>query len=174
MVSRETQARGPGRRRTTAGNRWTGPSFRTQTSVTMARSSGPRSRRAQASPLLCPRCWMGRHPPFPNRREVRRNRRAPGASVGGKHGCDERSRSEPTGFPPVVGDRKIADVSAVNLGNEASRRPQPLGVLGVLAVPSVGWTAFVSLCLRVCAVLCVRALCLCASVVRPMSSDLRW
>jgi len=38
---------------------------------------------------------------------------APGASAGGKHGCDERSRSEQTGFPPVGGDRQIADCSAV-------------------------------------------------------------
>ncbi len=52
--------------------------------------------------------------PLPNMSEGRRNRRAPGTSAGGKHGCDERSRSEQTGSSPVGGDQKIADVSAVN------------------------------------------------------------
>ena len=46
---------------------------------------------------------------------ARRNRRAPGASVGGKPGCDERSRSEQSGFLPAGGDRRIAGCSAVNL-----------------------------------------------------------
>ena len=55
-----------------------------------------------------------RTPPLPSRRGARRNRRAPGASSGGQPGCDERSRSEQSGFPPVVGDRLIADCSAVN------------------------------------------------------------
>jgi len=41
-----------------------------------------------------------------------RNRRAPGASSGGKYGDDGRLRPELTCFPPVVGDREIADVSA--------------------------------------------------------------
>jgi len=52
---------------------------------------------------------------FPDRREARRNRRAPGASAGRKPACDERSRSEQSGFLPVVGDRQIAGCSAVNL-----------------------------------------------------------
>ncbi len=46
--------------------------------------------------------------------EVRRNRRAAGASAGWKSGCDERSRSELTCFQPAVGDRQIAGCSAVN------------------------------------------------------------
>ncbi len=46
--------------------------------------------------------------------EVRRNRRAPGASAGGKPGCDERLRSEQSGFLPAGGDRQIAACSAVN------------------------------------------------------------
>ena len=47
--------------------------------------------------------------------EVRRNRPAPGASAGGKHGDDGRLRPELTCFPPAGGDRQIADCSAVNL-----------------------------------------------------------
>jgi hypothetical protein len=56
--------------------------------------------------------WLGEHPSLTE--NARRNRRAPGASAGGKVGCDERSRSELTGFLPAVGDRQIADCSAVN------------------------------------------------------------
>jgi len=43
---------------------------------------------------------------LPHHGRGRRDRRAPRASAGGKHGCDERSRSEQTGFPPVGGDRR--------------------------------------------------------------------
>ena len=50
-----------------------------------------------------------------NGEEVRRNRRAPCASAGGKHGDDGRSRPESTWFSPAVGDRTIAVSSAVNL-----------------------------------------------------------
>jgi len=63
--------------------------------------------------------WRARD--LPNKRGARRNRRAPGASSGGTLGCDERSRLEQTGFPPVVGDRQIADCSAANLGTATSR-----------------------------------------------------
>ena len=45
----------------------------------------------------------------------RRNRRASGASAGGKRDDDGRSRPESTGFLPAGGDRMIADCSAVNL-----------------------------------------------------------
>ena len=55
----------------------------------------------------------GNAPLFPM--EVRRNRRAPGASAGGKHGGDGCLHPELTCFPPVVGDRQIAGSSAVNL-----------------------------------------------------------
>ena len=57
--------------------------------------------------------WEG-HASFPDRREARRNRRAPGASAGGKYGCDERLRSEQSGFLPAGGDHQIAGCSAVN------------------------------------------------------------
>jgi len=46
--------------------------------------------------------------------EGRRNRRAPGASAGGKHGNDGRLRPELTCFSPVGGDPQIAGSSAVN------------------------------------------------------------
>ena len=106
--------RGPDRRRTTAGDRWAGSPLRTQAFVAVARSSGLRSRRAQASPLPSSPVVRWIAPLLPLKKKSRRNRRAPGALAGGKHGCDERSRSEQTGSSPVGGDRKIADVSAVN------------------------------------------------------------
>ena len=105
----------------------------------------------------------------------RRNRRAPGALAGGKHGGDGRLRPETTGFPPVVGDRKIADVSAVNLGNAASRRLS--ASICVICGHCDGratlrWLrVFVSSCLR-CLALCF-SLCLCASVVQPVVGGLR-
>jgi len=49
-----TEWRGPDRRRTTPGNRCIGSSLRTRVFVAMARYSGLRSRRAQASPPLIP------------------------------------------------------------------------------------------------------------------------
>ena len=54
----------------------------------------------------------------------RRNRRAVGVSAGEELGCDERSRSEQAGFPPVAGDRQIAGRSAVNLGTAAPHQRQ--------------------------------------------------
>ena len=65
---------------------------------------------ATPHPLL----MNGGHYPLPIMREGRRNRCAAGASAGGKAGCDERSRSELTGFLPAVGDRQIAGCSAAN------------------------------------------------------------
>ena len=106
--------RGPGRRRTTAGNRWAGPPLRTRASVTVVRPSGPRSderRPRHSSPSFYG--WDG-HASRPKGEDVRRNRRAPSAATGGKSGCDERLRSEQTGLPPVGGDRQIAARSAVN------------------------------------------------------------
>jgi len=83
-----------------------------------SRCSGPAAcalgerRPRHFSPLF--NSWEG-HTSFPDRRETRRNRRVPGASAGGKHGCDERLRSEQSGFLPAGGDRQIADWFAVNL-----------------------------------------------------------
>jgi hypothetical protein len=66
---------------------------------------------AQASPLPLFIHGWGDRPPLSV--EVRRNRRAPGASAGGKHGDDGRLRPELTCFS-TAGDRQIADCSAVN------------------------------------------------------------
>jgi len=65
--------------------------------------------------------------------EARRNRRAPGASAGGKYGDDGRLRPELTRFSPA-GDHRIADCSAARSGTAASRQRQSLCVLRVFAV----------------------------------------
>jgi len=110
-----------------------------------------RSPRHSSSPLIV---WMVSS--VPNRREARRNRRAPGSSAGGEHGCDERSRSEKTCFSPVGGDRQVVDCSAVNYGYDLSisaRSSLPIRVyLRDLRANRDGWRCdvFVSLCLRVC------------------------
>ena len=105
--------RGPGRRRTTAGDRWAG--------ITAPKGSFHHGFPAQRPALSKSAGLATLHPlllnerrPAPNRRRARRNRRAPGAPAGGRPVCDERSRSEQTGFPPVGGDRQIADCSAAN------------------------------------------------------------
>jgi len=146
-----TEWRGPDRRRTTPGNRCIGSSLRTRVFVAMARYSGLRSRRAQASPPLISCGCMDRFS-LPNRRRARRNRRAPGPSSGGKHGCDERSRSEQTCFSPVVGDRKIADVFAGNPGHCTIRESICVNLRDLRAPCVDGWfcDVFGSLCLRVC------------------------
>jgi len=78
--------------------------------------------------------WEG-HTSFPDRREARWNRRAPGASAGGPFGRDKRSRLERTNVSPAVGDRQIAGCSAVNPRHCPSHQRKTLRV-------------FVSLCLR--------------------------
>jgi len=105
--------RDPGRR-TTAGDRRAGQRLRMRAFVAVALPSGLRSedRRPRHSPSPF-NDWEG-HASFPDRREARRNRRASGVSAGGKHGCDERLRSEQSGFLPAGGDRQIAGCSAVN------------------------------------------------------------
>ena len=92
---------------------------------------------------------------LPIRNVARRNRHAPGASSGGQHGFDERSRSEQTGCPPDGGDRQIADCSAANLGTAASRKLSAsicviCGQIAMDGRPS---------CLRVCDVLLCVFLC---------------
>jgi len=105
--------RGPGHRLTTAGDRWDILQIRSPAIVTGVCPSSLRSGSAGlATPTLYLKCDGHAH--RPSRKAVRRNRRAPGASVGGKRGCDERLRSEQTGFPPAGGDPLIADCSAVN------------------------------------------------------------
>ena len=99
------------------------------------------------------------HPLFLDRRRPLRNREGaggtdapPGASSGGKLGCDERLRSEQTGFRPVVGDRQIAGRSAVHL--QHCRIKESICVICVICgqIAIVRWlgTLLVSSCLRVC------------------------
>ena len=105
--------RGPGRR--TARDRRAGGPLQPQAVVAAPRAADLRS--VECRPRRFP-------PPFDNwkrlvfsinKGEERRNRRASGALGGGKPGCDERLRSEQTGFPSVVGDRTIAGSSGGNL-----------------------------------------------------------
>ena len=104
--------------------------------------------RHSSSPQVYRRCALSQ-----NRRGARRNRRAPGASSGGKHGCDERSRSEQTCFSPVVGDRKIADVFAGNPGHCTIRESICVNLRDLRAY----WDGWVVLrCLRVFVSSCLR------------------
>jgi hypothetical protein len=109
--SRKSSAwQGPRRRRTTAGNRCTGTPLRTQAFVAASRFSGLRSRRAQ------PRHSSSsvdewRALPLQTMGEGRRNRRAPGASSGGKHGDDGRLRPESTRFAPGAAIARSPTVS---------------------------------------------------------------
>jgi hypothetical protein len=105
--------RGPGRR--TARDRRTGGPLQPQAVVAAPRTADLRS--VERRPRRFPpdfHDWKGLVSST-IKEEERWNRRAPGASAGGKPGCDERLRSKQTGFPQVVGDRTIADVFAGNL-----------------------------------------------------------
>jgi len=113
--------RGPGRRRTTTGDRRVGQSLRTQASGAMSRRSGLYSRRAQASPLLT-LLQLDRRRLLSKQGRGRRSRRAPGASAGGKHGSDRRLRPEQTCFPPVAAIVRSPTVPPSILGTAASRR----------------------------------------------------
>jgi len=142
--------RDPGRR-TTAGDRRTGQRLRMRAFVAVALSSGLRSedrRSRHFSPSLDG--WEGRAS-FPDRREARRNRRALRASAGGKPGCDERSRSEQTGFSPAVGDRQIAGCSTVNPRHcriTSARTSASICVICGFLARVGGLRAFVSSCLQ--------------------------
>ena len=105
--------RGPGRRRTTAGDRWAGITAPTGSFHHGFPAQRPALSKSAGLATLHPLLLNEWRPP-PNRRRARRNRRAPGAPAGGRPVCDERSRSEQPGFPPVGGDRQIADYSAAN------------------------------------------------------------
>jgi hypothetical protein len=87
---------------------------------------------------------------LPNKREARRNRRAPGVSAGGNTGCDGRLRPELTGFPPAGGDRRIAGCSAVNCLHRRITSVRTSAFICVICGFSVASVAFVPLCLRVC------------------------
>jgi hypothetical protein len=108
----------------------------------------------------------------------RRNRRAPGASSGGKTGDDGSSRPEATCFSPVGGDRQIADCSAVNPRRDLSASARSSLRICVICVicGQYARAVFVPSCLRVCDVRdgSVSGLCaLCASVVQPVVGGLR-
>jgi hypothetical protein len=109
-----TTWRGPGRRRTTAGDRWTGLPLRSRAIVAVAPPSGPRSN--ERRPRHSSSSFQSRegHAFEIMGEDARRNRRAPSAAAGGEHGGDGRPRPEPTCFPPVGGGRQIADRPAVN------------------------------------------------------------
>jgi hypothetical protein len=74
-------------------------------------TAGDRRPRHSPSPF---HGWDG-HANRPTWKDVRRNRRASGASAGGAFGRDKRSRLEWTIVPPAGGGLRIADCSAVNL-----------------------------------------------------------
>ena len=69
----------------------------------------------------------------------RQNRRAPGTSAGEKAGCDERSRSEQTGFSPTTGDHQIACRSTVKRRHRVSRSTTAPLRLCVFAGRADGW-----------------------------------
>jgi len=110
--------------------------------------------------------WEG-HASFPDRREGRRNRRAPGASAGGAFGRDKRSRLERTNVSPAVGDRSIAGCSAINPRHycitSTTTSLRPLRLCGFLGQAALRLCASASLR----SFLCVRTLCLCASAFLP-------
>jgi hypothetical protein len=125
--------RGPSRRRTTAGNRWTGPSLRTHAFVTVARSSSLRS--AERSPRhfssLRVRWKM---PPFQTG-EGRGGTDAPSARrPGGSTAATNvyvRSRRTSHRWSAIV---RLPTVPPSILGTASLGQRQPLCVLCVFAV----------------------------------------
>ena len=114
-------------------SRWPGPA---------ACALGERRPRHSSAPS---NDWVG-HTSSPNRRMARRNRRAVGAASGRQRGDDGRLRPELTCCLPVVGDRRIADCSAVNLRNR--RHSCPCDDLRLSALSAV-FLCWWPLCLRV-------------------------
>ncbi len=98
--------RGPGRR--AARDRWVEPLPRTQALVAASRATGPRSRRAQASPLTLIRDSR-------SRRYEYGGTDAPCASAGGKPDRDGCSHPERSGFSPEGRRLRIAGISAGSL-----------------------------------------------------------
>jgi hypothetical protein len=155
-----TALRGPSRRRTTAGDRWVGQRLRTQALVAGARPSGLRSRRAQASPHPLSISRLGRgHLSF---------QLEGGQAEPTRHRCGASVRRSP--FAAFASLRFTTDGSAPpHLCASAPLRP---------FVAPCRLRVFVSSCLRraprLCvSSLCVPSLCLCASVVQPVSG-LAW
>ena len=141
--------RGPGRR--TARDRRTGASLQPQAIVAAPRNADLRSVERRPRCFRSPSDIGWAYGSLLSKGRARRNRRAPGASAGWTHGSDGRKRPELTWVPSVVGDRTIADVSAVN--------PRHLGITS--ATTSLRLCAFaplrsfgcasVSASLRLCA-----------------------
>ena len=175
--------RGPGRR--TARDRRTGGPLQPQAVVAAPRTADLRPVERRPRRFSSPSgIWSGLASRLSNGDE-RRNRRAPGASAGGKHGDDGRLRPELTGFSPAGGDRQIADCSAVNfrhfritsatislrLCDFALRKTGPVGSFGEPKQPPDANRIKETIC--VICVICgqtrvggsVPSLCLCASVV---------
>ena len=142
--------RGPGRR--TARNWRTGGLLQPPAVVAAPRTADLRSGERRPRCFRSPSDIGWAYGSLLSRGRARRNRRAPCVSAGGKFGCDERLGSEQTDFPPAVGDRTIADVSAVN--------PRHLGITS--ATTSLRLCAFAPLRSFVCASLSA-PLRLCAS-----------
>jgi len=142
--------RGPGRR-TTAEDRCAGLPLRSQAIVAAARHSGLRSEDRRPRHFPSPfNDWEG-YTSFPNRREERRNRRAPGAAASGKHGNDGRLRPEMPSFSPAVGDRSIAGCSAVNPRHcriTSARTSASICVICGFLARVGGLRVFVSSCLQ--------------------------
>ena len=110
--------------------------------------------------------WMA--PPLPSKRMGRRNRRAPGASAGGKYGGDGRLRPEWTCFPPGA---VIARSPTVPPSIPGTAYPFLWDLPRVICVICVicgqiamvrGLRVFVSSCLR-CLCFFSVSLCLCGS-----------
>jgi hypothetical protein len=135
--------RGPGRR--AAVDRWERMQPRTQASGAAPTPSGPRSRRARASPLTLIKV------PRSSRYECG-GTDAPCASAGGKSDRDGCLHPERSSFPPGAGDHRIAGVAAAPLRATSPTEVSPL---------CDSFVFFVSSWLRRCSPL--RPLCLCGS-----------
>ena len=131
----------------------------------MSRPSGPRSRRAQSSPPLILYCYL-ESAPLPTREGLGGTDAPQGAASGGKNGDDGRLRPEATCFPPVGGDRQIADCSAAISRHRNIKRTICVYLRDLRFFPLGGRPTFVSLCLR-------RAR-LCTSVFFSVSSVPLW
>jgi len=148
--------RDPGRRRTTAGDRWIGQPLRAHAPVADARSSGLHSRRAQASPLLVFSCLIcgstiqtreGQAEPTSPGRVVRWE------STAARDACVRSRRT----FPPVAAIVRSPTFPPSILGTAASTR---------LSASICVICGHIAMGERLCDVfLCVSLCVLCASVV---------
>ncbi len=193
-----TALRGPSRRRTTAGDRWVGQRLRTQALVAGARPSGLRSRRAQASPHPLSISRLGRGhlsfqleggqaEPTRHRRvgrwEARRRRTlASGVDVlptGRPRSRDRRRFRRDHRCGASVRRSPFAAFASLRFTTDGSAPPHLCASAPLRSfVAPCRLRVFVSSCLRraprLCvSSLCVPSVCLCASVVQPVSG-LAW